>query len=127
MDKIVGKALTFDDVLLLPALSEVTPDRVDVSTRLTPSIELRIPFLSAAMDTVTDSNMAISMARNGGVGVIHKNMPVEAQRTEVEKVKKSESGMIIDPVTIDPDLPVGAALQLMADYRVSGLPVIKGS
>ncbi len=126
MDKIAGRALTFDDVLLLPDLSDVTPDVVDVSTFLTPSIELRIPLLSAAMDTVTDSVMAISMARNGGVGVIHKNMSVDAQRIEVERVKKSESGMIIDPVTIDPDVSVRTALELMADYRVSGLPVVQG-
>ncbi len=126
MDKITGKALTFDDVLLLPDLSDVTPDLVDVSTFLTPSIELRIPLLSAAMDTVTDSVMAISMARNGGVGVIHKNMSIDAQRIEVERVKKSESGMIIDPVTIDPDVSVRTALELMADYRVSGLPVVQG-
>ncbi|HEU6438072.1 MAG TPA: IMP dehydrogenase, partial [Nitratidesulfovibrio sp.] len=95
-------------------------------TWLTPEIRLNIPLLSAAMDTVTDSGMAISMARNGGVGVIHKNMPVDRQRIEVEKVKKSESGMIIDPVTIDPDYSVRQALELMAEYRVSGLPVVRG-
>ncbi|WP_035069051.1 IMP dehydrogenase [Nitratidesulfovibrio termitidis] len=126
MSKIVCKALTFDDVLLQPGYSEVTPDLVDVSTWLTPEIRLNIPLLSAAMDTVTDSGMAISMARNGGVGVIHKNMPVDRQRIEVEKVKKSESGMIIDPVTIDPDYSVRQALELMAEYRVSGLPVVRG-
>ena len=121
------KGLTFDDILLLPSYSEVTPDQIEVSTYLTPSIKLNIPLLSAAMDTVTESEMAISMARNGGVGVIHKNMSIEAQRLEVEKVKKSESGMITSPVTIAPNSSVGEALRLMAEFRVSGLPVVRGS
>ena len=95
-----GKALTFDDILLVPNYSEVTPDMVDVSTWLTPDIPLKSPLLSAAMDTVTEAAMAISMARMGGIGVIHKNMSIASQRLEVEKVKKSESGMILDPVTI---------------------------
>ncbi len=125
MSKIVCKALTFDDVLLQPGYSEVTPDQVDVATWLTPSIRLNIPLLSAAMDTVTESGMAISMARNGGIGVIHKNVPIHRQRLEVEKVKKSESGMIIDPVTIAPGLTVRQALEVMAEYRVSGLPVVE--
>lgn len=120
-----GKALTFDDILLVPAYSDVTPDAVDISTWLTPSIPLRIPLLSAAMDTVTESAMAISMARMGGIGIIHKNMPIEKQRLEVERVKKSESGMILDPVVIAPGDTVRAALQLMADFRVSGLPVVE--
>lgn len=122
----IGKALTFDDILLVPAYSEVTPDMVNVSTLLTPSIELRTPLLSAAMDTVTEAAMAISMARMGGIGVIHKNMPVSRQRLEVEKVKKSESGMILDPVTVASDDSVRRALDLMSDYRVSGLPVVDG-
>jgi IMP dehydrogenase len=126
MDKIIGKALTFDDVLLLPAYSEVLPDSVDISTQLTPSIRLNIPLISAAMDTVTDARMAISMARHGGAGVIHKNMPVRDQANEVAKVKKSESGMVHDPVTVHPDDTVGKALKLMAEYRISGLPVVKG-
>lgn len=125
MSKIVCKGLTFDDVLLLPGYSEVTPDQVGVTTWLTPSIRLNVPLVSAAMDTVTESAMAISMARNGGIGIIHKNMPIDRQRLEVEKVKKSESGMIIDPVTIDPDYSVRQALELMAEFRVSGLPVVK--
>jgi IMP dehydrogenase len=125
-EKVAGEALTFDDVLLLPAYSEVLPDTVDVSTLLTPDLPLNIPLISAAMDTVTESEMAISLARHGGAGVIHKNMPIEAQRMEVEKVKKSESGMIIDPVTIRPDITVGQALDFMADYRISGLPVTEG-
>ena len=121
-----GKALTFDDILLIPGYSEVTPDAVDITTWLTPSIPLRIPLLSAAMDTVTESAMAISMARMGGIGIIHKNMPVERQRLEVERVKKSESGMILDPVTISPRNSVQEALDLMSDFRVSGLPVVDG-
>lgn len=121
-----GKALTFDDILLVPGFSAVTPDQVDIQTWLTPNIPLRIPLLSAAMDTVTEAAMAISMARMGGIGIIHKNMPVERQRLEVEKVKKSESGMILDPVTVSPESSVKEALDLMEDFRVSGLPVVKG-
>ena len=121
-----GKALTFDDILLIPGYSDVTPDAVDITTWLTPAIPLRIPLLSAAMDTVTESAMAISMARMGGIGIIHKNMPVERQRLEVERVKKSESGMILDPVTISPRNSVQEALDLMSDFRVSGLPVVDG-
>lgn len=122
----IGKALTFDDILLLPGYSEVTPDMVDISTHLTPGIALRIPLLSAAMDTVTEAAMAISMARMGGIGIIHKNMSVARQRLEVEKVKKSESGMILDPVTVASTDTVRKALDLMSDYRVSGLPVVDG-
>ncbi len=126
MDKIRGQALTFDDVLLVPAYSEVTPDLADVSTQLTPTIKLNIPIMSAAMDTVTESSMAIAMARQGGVGVIHKNLSIEDHVYEVGKVKKSESGMIHDPVTISPELTVGQALELMGEYRISGLPVVEG-
>ena len=121
-----GKALTFDDILLIPGFSDITPDAVDITTWLTPSIPLRSPLLSAAMDTVTEAAMAISMARMGGIGIIHKNMPVSRQRLEVEKVKKSESGMILDPVTISPNNTVQEALDLMSDFRVSGLPVVEG-
>lgn len=121
-----GKALTFDDILLIPGFSEVTPDMVDITTWLTPAIPLRIPLLSAAMDTVTESAMAISLARMGGIGIIHKNMSIARQRLEVEKVKKSESGMILDPITIAPGDSVRHALDLMAEYRVSGLPVVDG-
>ncbi|HZF62062.1 MAG TPA: IMP dehydrogenase, partial [Desulfovibrio sp.] len=116
---------TFDDILLVPGFSDITPDAVDISTWLTPEIPLRIPLLSAAMDTVTEAAMAISMARMGGIGIIHKNMPVARQRLEVEKVKKSESGMILDPVTISPNNTVQEALDLMSDFRVSGLPVVE--
>jgi len=125
-EKIIGKALTFDDVLLVPAYSEVLPDTVDVSTQLTPTIRLNIPLISAAMDTVTEARMAISMARHGGVGVIHKNMSIRDQVREVDKVKKSESGMIHDPVTVHPDDNVGKVLALMSEYRISGLPVVRG-
>lgn len=126
MEKIVQQALTFDDVLLVPSYSEVLPNEVDVRTRLTPGIVLNIPLLSAAMDTVTESAMAISMARSGGIGIMHKNMPAERQCREVVKVKKSESGMIVDPISINPDDTVGHALEIMAEYKISGLPVVRG-
>ncbi len=117
--------LTFDDVLLVPARSEVHPNDVDVTTRLTAGgIRLNIPIISAAMDTVTEANMAIAMAQHGGLGVIHKSMPIERQAEEVDKVKRSESGMIVDPVTIQPDRLVRDALEVMARYRISGLPVV---
>lgn len=125
MSTILSKGLTFDDVLLIPAYSEITPDMVNVSAWLTPSIPLNIPLVSAAMDTVTESAMAISMARAGGIGIIHKNMSIARQRLEIEKVKKSESGMIIDPITVEPDDTVEHALELMHTYRVSGLPVVR--
>ncbi|WP_291320931.1 IMP dehydrogenase [Desulfonatronospira sp.] len=123
MDKIWGQGLTFDDVLLVPDYSEVLPEETNLKTWLTPEIELNIPLLSAAMDTVTEADMAISMARAGGVGVVHKNMSIEEQRQEVERVKKSESGMIVDPVTVHPHDDVEKVLRLMSDYRISGLPV----
>jgi len=118
------RALTFDDILLLPAYSEVTPDSIDVSAWLTPGIRLRIPLLSSAMDTVTESAMAISLAQSGGIGIIHKNISIEQQRLEVEKVKKSESGIILDPVTITSGSTVADALELMRSCRISGLPVV---
>lgn len=115
--------LTFDDVLLRPAMSEVLPRDVDVTSNLTATIRLNIPLVSAAMDTVTEAALAIAMAQEGGLGVIHKNMPPETQAQEVAKVKKSESGMIIDPITVRPDEPISTALQIMAEYKISGLPV----
>ncbi len=118
-------ALSFDDVLLTPAASSVLPSEVDVSTRLTRTIRLHAPILSAAMDKVTEAQLAIAMAREGGIGVIHKNMTIEEQANEVDKVKRSESGMIVDPVTLGPNDKVGDALQLMAKYRISGLPVTR--
>ncbi len=126
MEKILGKALTFDDVLLLPAYSEVLPDTVDTSTQLTPGIKLNIPLISAAMDTVTESRMAIAMARHGGVGVVHKNLSVREQVREVDRVKKSESGMIHDPLTVHPDDTLSKVLDIMEEYRISGLPVVRG-
>jgi len=126
MGKILDKALTFDDVLILPGYSNILPDAVDVSTQLTPGIKLNIPLMSAAMDTVTESRMAISMARQGGVGVIHKNMSVREQAREIDRVKKSESGMISDPITVHPDDDLGKVKAIMSEYRISGLPVVKG-
>ena len=126
MSKIIDKALTFDDVLLLPGYSNVLPDQVDVSTYLTPEIKLNIPLISAAMDTVTESRMAISMARHGGVGVIHKNMSVREQAREIDRVKKSESGMITDPIIVHPDDDLAKVKAIMSEYRISGLPVVKG-
>ncbi|MEJ5330468.1 MAG: IMP dehydrogenase [Desulfobaccales bacterium] len=119
-------ALTFDDVLLLPGPSAVLPSEADLSTQLTRHIRLNIPILSAAMDTVTESETAISMARQGGIGIIHRNLSIVNQALEVEKVKKSESGMIIDPVTIGPDEPISKVLELMGRYRISGIPVVEG-
>lgn len=122
--KIIGEALTYDDVLLVPARSAVLPRDVDVRTRLTRTIALNIPLLSAAMDTVTESAMAIAMAREGGLGVLHKNMPVARQVEEVDRVKRSESGMILDPVTVRADQRVADVLFLMNKYRISGVPVV---
>lgn len=115
--------LTFDDVLLLPFKSDVLPGEVDVSTNLTKNIRLNVPIISAAMDTVTDSSLAIAMAREGGLGIMHRAMSPQKQALEVDKVKKSESGMIVDPITVAPDAPISDALVLMARYRISGVPV----
>jgi len=120
------EAYSFDDVLLIPSYSAVLPRDVDVSTRLTRNISLNIPLVSAAMDTVTEARASISMAREGGIGFIHRNMSVESQALEVDRVKKSESGMIVDPVTIHPDKKVKAVLDLMKKYRISGVPVTEG-
>jgi IMP dehydrogenase len=123
----IRDALTFDDVLLEPAASRVLPAQVDIRTRLTRTIELGIPLISSAMDTVTESRMAIAMAQAGGLGVLHKNMDAEMQAAEVRKVKKFESGMIVNPVTIDPGATLADALKLMADHRISGVPVVETS
>jgi IMP dehydrogenase len=122
--KIIGEALTYDDVLLVPARSSVLPRDVDVRTRLTREITLNVPLLSAAMDTVTESDMAIAMAREGGMGILHKNMPIARQAEEVDRVKRSESGMILDPVTVRADQRVRDVLALMNRYRISGIPVV---
>jgi IMP dehydrogenase len=123
LDGSIPEALTFDDVLLLPARTEVLPSRVDVATRLSRNIRLNIPLVSAAMDTVTGSRLAIAMAQQGGIGIIHKNLSVEAQAGEVDKVKRSESGMIVDPITVSPEQRISEALELMGRYKISGVPV----
>src|SRR5512143_937900 len=117
--------LTFDDVLLLPAESAILPRDVDVSTRLTARITLNIPLISAAMDTVTESRTAISMAQEGGIGIIHRNLPISNQALEVDKVKKSESGMMLNPVTLDPAQKIHEALEVRKGYRISGVPITK--
>jgi IMP dehydrogenase len=122
----VNEALTFDDLLLIPAESSILPSSAETTTRLTNNIVLNIPIISAAMDTVTESGTAICMAQEGGIGIIHRNMSIERQVLEVDKVKKSESGMIVDPITIEPDRKVHEALDLMNKYRISGVPVVKG-
>lgn len=115
---------TFDDLLLIPQYSEVLPHEVDVSTWLTKKIKLNIPIVSAAMDTVTEARLAIALAREGGIGIIHRNLSIEEQAQEVEKVKKSESGMILQPVTVRPDNTVKEALEIMERYKISGVPVV---
>ncbi|MDI9611522.1 MAG: IMP dehydrogenase [Acidobacteriota bacterium] len=122
----IKETLTFDDVLLEPAYSDLLPSEVEISTRLTRNITLNIPLLSAAMDTVTDSRMAIAMAQQGGIGVIHKNMTVEKQAEEVDRVKRSESGMIVNPITMSPDQKIHEAVEAMKHYRISGLPITSG-
>src|SRR5215831_2740582 len=122
---VLTEGLTFDDVLLEPARSEVLPSDVDTRTCLTRQIGLNIPIVSAAMDTVTESHLAIALAQQGGIGIIHRNMPIERQSEEVDRVKRSESGMIVDPITIGPDEPISAALTLMTRYRISGVPITK--
>jgi IMP dehydrogenase len=123
-DKFLGESLTFDDVLLVPAYSNVLPREVDVSTQLTRNLRINVPIVSAAMDTVTDKRLAIAMARQGGIGIIHKNMSIEEQAEQVRSVKRSESGMIIDPVTLRIDATVGDALNLMKRYSIGGIPII---
>lgn len=126
-DRFEREGLTFDDVLLVPGRSEVLPREVDVSTRVTRRIRLNIPIMSAGMDTITDSRMAIAIAREGGIGVIHKNMSIEAQAKEVDKVKRSEHGVITDPFYLSPQHKVREALQIMEDYRISGVPITVGT
>ena len=123
MGKIIGEGITFDDVLLVPQYSEVTPNMVDLSTNLTKTIKLNIPMMSAGMDTVTEHRMAIAMARQGGIGIIHKNMSVEAQAEEVDKVKRSENGVITDPFSLSPEHTLQDANELMGKFRISGVPI----
>ena len=119
----LATALTFDDVLLVPQHSTVLPYQVDVSTQLTRRIRLNVPIVSAAMDTVTESRLAIAMAQHGGLGVIHKNLSIEEQASEVDRVKRSESGMIVNPITLSPSSRIFEALELMKKYRISGVPI----
>ena len=119
----IPEGLAFDDVLLRPGLSAVMPSATNIGTQLTRAIRLNLPIISAAMDTVTEARLAIALAREGGIGVLHRNLSIEAQVAEVDKVKRSESGMIVEPVTLPPDAPVRAALELMARYKVSGVPI----
>jgi IMP dehydrogenase len=123
---LLSEGLTFDDVLLEPAFSDVLPSEADTRACLTRDIALNVPIVSAAMDTVTESRLAIALAQQGGIGIVHRNMSIERQAEEVDKVKRSESGMIVDPITIAPDLPISAAQALMARYRISGVPVTQG-
>ncbi|MDR0221745.1 MAG: IMP dehydrogenase, partial [Lachnospiraceae bacterium] len=126
MKQILQDGITFDDVLLIPAYSQVIPNEVDITTNLTQKLRLNIPLMSAAMDTVTEHRMAIAMARQGGIGVIHKNMSIEAQAEEVDKVKRSEYGVITDPFSLSPDHTLAEADALMGKYRISGVPVTVG-
>src|ERR1700710_2111674 len=125
--KIIYDAITFDDVLLIPARSEFVPADADTHTRLTRNIELNIPLVSAPMDTVTEAALAIALAQEGGIGVIHKNISIEAQAREVEKVKRSENGVIVDPITLPPTATIGTARRVMREYNVSGIPIVDGS
>src|SRR6202521_3216251 len=125
IDGTIREGLTFDDVLLEVARSEVIPAETDTQTRLTRQIPLNVPIVSAAMDTVTESHLAIALAQQGGIGIIHRNMSIERQAEEVDRVKRSESGMIVDPITIRPDQPISDAHDLMRRYRISGVPVTK--
>src|SRR5688500_18727969 len=124
--KIVHDGITFDDVLLIPARSDFVPSDADTRTRLTRAIELHIPLISAPMDTVTEAALAIALAQAGGIGIIHKNLSAENQAREVEKVKRSENGVIVDPITLPPTATVGLARRVMREYNVSGIPIVEG-
>src|SRR5216110_416535 len=126
-EKFAKEGLTFDDVLLVPADSSVLPNDVSTAARLTRTIALETPVVSAAMDTVTEARMAIAIAREGGIGIVHRNLSIESQVAEVDKVKRSESGMIVEPVTLPPDALVADALQLMERYHISGVPITDAS
>lgn len=122
--RIWKEGLTFDDVLLVPAYSAVLPREVDITTRLTRSIRLNIPMVSAAMDTVTEAELAIALARQGGIGILHKNMPIERQAEQVRRVKRSESGMIIDPITLPETATIAEALRIMKENKIGGIPIV---
>src|SRR5437588_8498317 len=122
--KIVADGITFDDVLLIPARSDFVPAEADTRSKLTRTIELNIPLISAPMDTVTESALAIALAQEGGIGIIHKNMSIENQAREVEKVKRSENGVIVDPITLPPGATIAQARQMMRTYNVSGIPIV---
>src|ERR1700735_486091 len=123
--KIVSDGITFDDVLLIPARSEFVPADADTHTKLTRSIELNIPLISAPMDTVTEAALAIALAQEGGIGIIHKNLTIENQAREVEKVKRSENGVIVDPITLPPPATSAQARRMMREYNVSGIPIVE--
>src|SRR3954466_11058394 len=125
--KIVSDGITFDDVLLTPAYSDFVPTDADTRTRLTRAIELNIPLLSAPMDTVTEAALAIALAQEGGIGIIHKNLTAANQALEVEKVKRSENGVIVDPITLPPSATIGTARRVMREYNVSGIPIVDGA
>src|ERR1044071_1067194 len=124
--KIVYDAITFDDVLLIPARSDFIPADADTHTKLTRGIELNIPLISAPMDTVTEAALAIALAQEGGIGIVHKNLSIENQAREVEKVKRSENGVIVDPITLPPTATIGTARRVMREYNVSGIPIVEG-
>ncbi|HOV78224.1 MAG TPA: IMP dehydrogenase, partial [Sedimentisphaerales bacterium] len=124
--KIVAEGITFDDVLLIPGKSDFVPSQADTSTMLSKNVSINIPIVSAAMDTVTEAALAIALAQEGGIGIIHKNLSVEAQKREVSKVKRSEHGVILDPVTLSPNEPVRRAQELMSEQNVSGIPIVEG-
>ena len=126
MGKIIGEGITFDDVLLVPAYSKVIPNQVNLETWLTKTVKLNIPMMSAGMDTVTEHRMAIAMARQGGIGIIHKNMSIEAQAEEVDMVKRSENGVITDPFFLSPEHTLEDANEVMAKFRISGVPITNG-
>ena len=123
-DRFFGEGLTFDDVLLMPGFSQVLPRDVDIKTRLTKDITLNVPLLSAAMDTVTEAGLAMALAREGGLGILHKNMTIEKQAEQVRKVKRSESGLILDPITLFSDATVGDALRLVRENKIGGIPIV---
>src|SRR5438045_7644764 len=125
--KILHDAITFDDVLLIPARSDFVPAEADTHTKLTRAIELNIPLISAPMDTVTEAALAIALAQEGGIGIIHKNLTVEEQAREVEKVKRSENGIIVDPITLPPNSTVATARKMMREYNVRGIPIVDGA